>query len=57
MHQDAFLENSSLLTILLVSLSQYVKVFTLETLGEKNLNWTHYHFVYFYIIDKLHFTF
>ena len=48
---------SSLLTILLVSLLQYVKVDILETPCEADLDWTYNHFSYFYITDKLHFSF
>jgi len=44
---------SGLLTILLVSLLQCVKVDTLGTSYKKDLDWTHHYFVYFYIIDKL----
>ena len=44
---------SGLLTILLVSLLQYVKMDTLGTLCKMDLDWTHHHFVYFYITDKL----
>jgi len=46
---------SGLLTILLVSLVWCIKVDTLETSYEEDLDWTHYHFIYFYITNKLHF--
>ena len=48
---------SSLLTILLVSLLQCIKVSILRTLCETDLDWVPNHFIYFYIIDKLHFYF
>ena len=48
---------SSLLTILLVSLLQCVKVDTLGTSCEADLDWTYNHFTYFYITDKLCFLF
>jgi len=48
---------SDLLAILLVSLLWYVKVDTLGLPCKENLDWTYYHFVYFYITDKLCFIF
>jgi len=48
---------SSLLTILLVSLLQCVKVDILGTPCEADLNWAPNHSIYFYITDKLHFFF
>ena len=48
---------SSLLTILLVSLLQCVKVDTLGTPCEADLDWVPNHFIYFYITDKLCFYF
>jgi len=47
---------SSLLTILLVSLLQYVKVDTLGIPCKADLDWTHHYFDYFYITDKLCFN-
>jgi len=47
---------SGLLTILLVSLLQCVKMDTLGTLCKEDLDQTHYYFAYFYITDKLHFN-
>ena len=47
---------SGLLTILLVSLLQCVKIDTLGTLCKEDLDQTHYYFAYFYITDKLHFN-
>jgi len=44
---------SGLLTTLIVSLLQYVKVNTLGILCEEDLDWTYHYFVYFYITDKL----
>ena len=48
---------SSLLTILLLSLLRCVKVDTLGTPCEADLDQTYYHFDYFYITDKLRFIF
>jgi len=48
---------SDLLTILLVSLLWCIKVDTLGTPYEADLDWTYHHFDYFYITDKLRFIF
>jgi len=48
---------SGLLTILLVSLLQCVKIDILGTPCEEDLDRTHHHFIYFYITDKLCFYF
>ena len=48
---------SGLLATLIVSLLWCVKVDTLRTLCKEDLDQTHHHFIYFYIIDKLHFYF
>ena len=48
---------SGLLTTFIVSLLWCVKVDTLGTPCEKNLDQTYYYFIYFYITDKLHFYF
>jgi len=48
---------SSLLTILLVSLLQCIKVDTLGTPYKENLDRPHHYFIYFYITDRLYFYF